>query len=182
MDAECRRLGRTLQWRGTVVLAVFALVWAAAGASSITSGPAVAVIRITAATLTLTAIGLAVRVARGTQRPQRPRSLPDGWNRRIGLVNIVQLVVIGATVVALVRADASAYLPAAVCLIVGIHFFPLARYYDQAQYSWLGVGLCLVSVAGFVSLTVAAAQSRTIVGFGAAAVLWGTALHVAIKD
>ena len=68
-------------------------------------------------------------------------------------------------------------IPAAVCAIVGVHFFPLARIFDESLYAWTGALLCAVSVGGMIGLAVVDGQaSRAVVGLGAAAVLWATAL------
>ena len=72
-------------------------------------------------------------------------------------------------------------IPPVVCLIVGAHFFPLARLFDQPQYWWTGASLSIVAAAGFITLAAGAGAevSRVVVGLGAAITLWGTSLHVA---
>ncbi|WP_244501049.1 hypothetical protein [Streptomyces sp. TP-A0874] len=67
------------------------------------------------------------------------------------------------------------------CLVVGLHFLPLARSFAQPQYWWTGGSLMTLALVGALALADGSdpANVRTLVGFGAAAVLWSTALHVA---
>jgi hypothetical protein len=70
-------------------------------------------------------------------------------------------------------------IPAVVCAIVGVHFFPLARIFDERIYTWTGVLLCAVSVGGIVALAAVDGQaSRAVVGLGAAAMLCASSLRL----
>ncbi|WP_219417445.1 DUF7010 family protein [Pseudonocardia nigra] len=73
--------------------------------------------------------------------------------------------------------------PPVVALIVGLHFFPLARLFDQPQYTWTAVGLCVAAVAGLVVLVTGPSPevSRLAVGLGAAGTLLATAWHLALR-
>lgn len=110
----------------------------------------------------------------------RRRHLPPRWRRGVGLVNGIQTVAIVATVAGLVAAGAPQFVMPVVCLIVGVHFLPLRRLFDQPQYRWTGVALIVVAVAGLGGLG-DPALSRGIVGLGAAATLWATAAHLAVR-
>lgn len=183
VEAECRALDHSLRRRGALVLAFFALVWAAAGSSGVTTGASAVAVGACAVLLTGTVVVLALR--RGSdEATARQRRLPERWNHRIGMVNGAQAAGIAVTVLLLVNLNAAFLLPAAVCLVVGLHFFPLARLYDQPQYRWTGVLLILVAVAGVaVSATGGdAASARAWVGLGAAVVLWGSSVHVAVRN
>ncbi len=69
--------------------------------------------------------------------------------------------------------------PAAVCLVVGTHFVPLARTFDQPQYRVTGYLLLLVSVVGLLATVWGA--SRRAITTGAAIALLATALHVLVR-
>ncbi|MBD0842235.1 hypothetical protein ICC28_26580 [Streptomyces sp. TRM68416] len=64
-----------------------------------------------------------------------------------------------------------------------MHFFPLARLYDQWQYRWTAVLLTVVAVVGLVLHAVGRSDEsvRVVVGLASAAVLWGSAYHVALR-
>ncbi|WP_223189539.1 hypothetical protein [Streptomyces sp. TRM68416] len=80
-------------------------------------------------------------------------------------------------------ADRAVHGPAGVALVVGLHFFPLARLYDQWQYRWTAVLLTVVAVVGLVLHAVGRSDEsvRVVVGLASAAVLWGSAYHVALR-
>lgn len=181
VDTADAVVGRKLRRRGALILALFALVWAAAGASGVASaGGASTLVGAVAVALTAVAVVYAVRSgAPGVV--QRPRRLPDQWYRRVGRVNLAQFAGIVVAVAVLAWAGAPAFVPPVVCLIVGAHFFPLARLFDQPQYRWTGAGLTVVAAAGLVGLATGASMeaARAVVGIGAALALWATSVHVA---
>jgi hypothetical protein len=174
-------LSRNLRRRGALILAVAGLAWVSAGTSGIAVSGAGRVATVAGVVaVTLAAIGLAVRSG---SRPAPRRVLPAGWRRRAGLVNLGEVAAIAVAVVVLVAAGGPALVPAVVCLILGLHLVPLARLFGQRQYRWAGVLLCLAAVAGLAVYAAGSsgAVSRSVVGLAAAAVLWGTSLHVAIR-
>lgn len=77
----------------------------------------------------------------------------------------------------------SELVPPVVCLIVGLHFFPLARLFDQPQHTWTATGLCLAAGAGLVILAVGAGPeaSRVVIGLVAAGTLWVTSARLALR-
>ena len=92
VDTAHQDLNRRGRQRGALILALFALVWAVAGASGMTSsGAAATVVRVAAVVMTAVAVLLAVRSG-SSSTAQRPRQLPAGWYRRVGLVNVAQAV------------------------------------------------------------------------------------------
>lgn len=157
-------------------MALFALVWAAAGAS----GTRVPVV-VGAVAVAVTALAVALAVRSGSRPPGRPRRLPHDWDHGVGTVNVVQVVAIVAAIAILGTAGVPMLVPPVVCVIVGVHFLPLARLFDQPQYRWTGVLLCLVGVGGLLALALGSGPelSRALVGLSAATVLWGTSLVVA---
>ena len=102
-----------------------------------------------------------------------------GWRRRLGLVNGLQTAGIGLAILLLVRlGQASRLIPSAVCAIVGVHFFPLARIFGERFYTWTGAFSCAMSVGGMVVVADdgRAGLPRGRPRLGAAATLWATSL------
>ncbi|MFE5795265.1 hypothetical protein ACFQ8C_22210 [Streptomyces sp. NPDC056503] len=178
VDAECLALTRTLRRRGVVVLSVFGLVWALAGGSGL---PAPGLPVAGALGVLLTAGALAAGF-RGTAREvTRPVRLPERWNRGVGVVNAVEVAAIVGVIAASNAAGRQEWIPVGICLVVGLHFFPLARLYDQRQYGWLAAALTGLGALGaaLVAAGLTAEAVRASVGLPAALALWGTALLVA---
>lgn len=67
--------------------------------------------------------------------------------------------------------------------IVGLHFFPLARLYDQWQYRWTASLLTVVAVVGILLVVAGFANEtvRIVVGLGCAVVLWTSSYHLALR-
>lgn len=73
--------------------------------------------------------------------------------------------------------DHAELIPALVCLVVGVHFFPLARLFDVPRYRLTGSALVIVAAATLITmlpLDLSAATGRAAASFGAALVLWAT--------
>ncbi|WP_369146640.1 hypothetical protein [Streptomyces sp. R44] len=178
MDAACVDLTRTLRRRGAIVLAVFALVWALAGGSGTPVATPVDVVAMAVTTAVLE------RAFRGTTRPvTRTVRLPAKWNRGVGLVNAAELAAILAVIAASDASGHAELIPVGICLVVGLHFFPLARLFDQRQYKWTAILLTAVSLVGLAVLAAGASTEtvRAVVGLGAAVVLWGSSIHVTLR-
>ncbi|GAA2625413.1 hypothetical protein [Streptomyces vastus] len=164
-------------------MSVFASMWEILGVSGLiprVSASALfcaAALAIAAAVISVT---LTIRFG-ALPGPRRTRRVTPNSFRVFGQVNIGQTVAIVAAVMILGRLDLWVYIPAAVCLVVGLHFLPLARSFAQPQYWWTGGLLITLALAGAVTLADGgdAANVRLFIGFGAALVLWATALHVA---
>jgi hypothetical protein len=162
---------------------LFGLLWAAAGTSGLTIPAGVRVtVAIAALLVTGTVVALAFRFG-GVDSAGRTRRLPTTWLRDVGRINITQFLAIAAAAVIMGRTGVPALIPVVICLVVGLHFLPLARCFGQPQYLWTGGLLIAVAVSGFVAVGFGATMepARALVGFGAAAVLWGTAFDVAIR-
>ncbi|WP_406453246.1 hypothetical protein OG782_21180 [Streptomyces sp. NBC_00876] len=180
-DAECLALTRNLRRRGTLVLSVFAVVWAFAGASGLASSAAALTVEIIAVPLTAVAVLLAYR--KGAAPSPRLVDLPRNWARTVGIVNGVEVVAIFAVIAASNASGHPELIPAAIALVVGLHFFPLSRSYDQWQYKGTAVLLSAVGIAGFALVAAGVSDEgvRAVVGLASAAVLWASAYHVAVK-
>ncbi|WP_405693043.1 DUF7010 family protein [Streptomyces sp. NBC_01185] len=180
-DAECAALTRTLRRRGTVVLSVFALVWAFAGASGLTSGGAALAVEIIAVPVTALAVFLAYR--EGAAPSPRMVDLPRNWARSVGIVNVVELAAIFAVIAASNASGRPSFIPPAIALVVGLHFIPLARLYDQWQYKGTAALLSAAAVVGFalVAAGLSDGSVRAVVGLASAVTLWASACHVAVR-
>ncbi len=182
-DAQCLALTRQLRRRGTVVLSVFAPAWAFAGASGTGSAADVAPVSIEAAALAVTAVALYLGLRKDARPSPRTVDLPANWARGVGVVNGLELLAVVAVVAAANVSGRPAFVPVGIALVVGLHFFPLARLYDQWQYRWTGTLMSAVAVAGAVLVLVglSAETVRVVVGLACAAVLWVSACHLAVR-
>lgn len=148
-----------------MTLSGFASAWVAAAGSGLpvaALGWAVIAAGAAAALLTIRA---ALATSPGGDDP------PVEAMRRFGLVNLAQGVAIAVVVVGLVAADAVPMIPPAVCLIVGMHFLPLASAFGQPLYRRLAAELGLIAVVGFVVAVAWPSASLSVVGILAAAAL-----------
>jgi hypothetical protein len=175
-------LSRALRRRGAVVVALFALLWALVAASGLPSGVA-APVRVVAALASGAALGLVIAGSRGRRQapsPERVRRQPEGWHRRVGVVNLLEAVAIALTVVVCVAADVPQLVPPVVSLVVGVHFVPLARLFDQPEYRLTAAGLVGGAVLGLAGLAIGPEASRVLVGSVAAGTLWATSLWLSV--
>src|SRR5690606_4460778 len=93
------------------------------------------------------------------------RQLAPDWQRQYNLVGIVQAVAIAVAIFALVTLDLPGLIPPVVCLIVGIHFFPLQSTFDQPEYRGTGLALCGVAAIGGAVIVLASDEAaRAVVG------------------
>lgn len=155
-------------------MAGFGLLWALTGAGAFRGAAALAVVAgavlVTAATATS-----AVRPKHSTR--SEPGGIPPDWARRFSWIGAVQGLAIAATVTVLVRSELAEAVPVAVCVIVALHFVPLARLFAQPRFIATAVALCAVAAAGGAMLVLTGAQTaQGTTGLGAAAVLWITVL------
>ncbi|MFZ4150275.1 hypothetical protein [Streptomyces pseudogriseolus] len=182
-DAECLALTRQLRRRGTVVLSLFALAWALAGASGTGSATDAVPVAVEAAALVITAVALRLGLRKDARPSPRTVDLPENWARGVGVVNGLELLAIVAVVAAANASGRPAFVPVGIALVVGLHFFPLARLYDQWQYRWTGALMTAVAVAGAVLVLagLSAGTVRVVVGLACAAVLWASACHLAVR-
>ncbi|MFF7443361.1 DUF7010 family protein [Streptomyces sp. NPDC008122] len=101
----------------------------------------------------------------------------------VGLVDAAEPVAVFAVIAASNASGRPELIPVGICLVVGLHFFPLARLFDQRRYRWAAILLTAVALAGLAVLAAGAGSEtvRAVVGLGAALVLWGTSFHVVLR-
>jgi hypothetical protein len=161
---------------GLTVVCAFGFGWALVGVAGL-PGPAAVkllldVVAAASAVLVHT-VGRRWRTASltaGTNRVRRPRG---AVGRNFMLVNVGQVVLILAAVFGSAATGHPKLIAPLVCLVVGLHFLPLGRIFDLRPYLVTGALLVLVAVAGLLT------RQLAVVGFPAAAVLWGTGLYIA---
>ncbi len=161
--------------RGAVTLSGFALAWAAAAGSGLPVAALGWAVIAAGAVAALLSIRAALATSPGGDDP------PPEAMRRFGLVNLAQAAVIAAVVVALIVADAVPFIPAAVCLVVGLHFIPLAPVFGQPLYRRLAVELVAIAVAGFVVAVAWPSAALSVVGLLAAAALFEAANRLTVS-
>ncbi len=158
-------------------MVVFGLGWtlvAVAGLTSWTPG------RIAAGAV---AVVLAVLVAglalpSGASPTMRRGRSSANLGRDFVRVNLAQTVLILVAVLGFARAGRPLLIAPATCLLVGLHFLPLARIFGIPLYLVTGAVLVLVAVTGLVLVTTDVADSAVLVAVGlpAAVTLWCTSL------
>ena len=128
------------------------------------------------------AAGLAALVAGAVLLRRRSAALPPSTldpeeqrraGRTFGRVNAVQWAAIVLIAVVLGRLHLDAYTPAAVTVVVGLHFFPLARLFRSPQHHVTGAALVLWGALCLLLVPRDVLQSTT--AFGTGAVLWTAA-------
>lgn len=182
LQATCSFVGRDIVEGaavGAVFMALFGAVWAFVGAVAV--GGTVGVLLLCGAVVLAVTLCLgSIRVRRavgGLPRDDSP--LADARRKhlsnRLSLVSALQGVAIVLAVILLGRYALAPFIPAVVVLIVGVHFFPLAKLYAVRAYYVTGSALCALAAVAFL---VAPAWRLPFVGLACAAVLFATAAYV----
>lgn len=154
---------------GCVFFGPFGGLWLFSGANSTGFGTPPVLAALGAGCLGIVALGIRLaRSAKGPPSPGRARVM-----RGFLWINVAQWAAIGAAVVVLVRADEAVDLPAAISVIVALHFLPLARLFGHSLYVATAVGLLAVDGLAFWRGGDAGAVTALL---GTGAVLWATAL------
>ena len=130
----------------------------------------------------LLVIGLVLAVRGGSSAPPAPVS---GFaDHRYWLIVALEAGALfgGLAVVNGVLHDAAVSV-AWVALVVGVHFFGLARIWRMPLYYWLGAAMAILSLAGFLiyALDGSAAMVGLVAGVGSGAALYA-AFGVAVGD
>lgn len=167
---------------GAMVMALFGLLWALGCAGALAP---ILLVSSVAVTVILVAAGLRLRRVAAGRPPSRwaGSTACKRIRRRFRLVGVVEGLGIGIVVFVFVRLGRPELIPAAVALVVGLHFFPLASLFRVPLYHVTGAALCVVAVATpIVALPLGGASAawQVVPGLGAAAVLWVTSAVLSI--
>jgi hypothetical protein len=178
-DAEPHGGFRDPAVRGALVGVVFGTVWALVGVTGLVDAtPARVVGYVIVVVLAVVVAVAAVRMRAAADRSRPRPERPGDARRTFVLVNVVQAVLIVGAAVVLNRLGLSAFIAPAACVVVGLHFLPLAGLFAVPLYRLTGAVLVVVGVVGAVlaGIGVAAPIVLTTVGLGAAVTLWSTSL------
>ena len=140
--------------------------------------------------LLLASIALGVSVAKlGLRASRLPRDIvpptPDqiaagrAIGLRFGLVFGVETAAIVLAVALLNVIHYTGYIPCAIALIVGVHFFPLAPLFKAPIYYVTGFVGCAIALAGLFSTDAVLRQKVVSISFGL--LLWATAVWIVWK-
>ncbi len=127
-------------------------------------------------------VGL-VRVVRQAP-PAASASAPGFADRRYWLILVLEVVALfGGLAVINNVLHRTAVSVAWVALVVGVHFFGLARVWRMPLYHWLGAAMTLLGVAGFLvhALGGTAATVALVAGVGSGVALYA-AVGAALRD
>jgi hypothetical protein len=153
-------------------LSIFGFLWFRLGIGPHLPGPARAITAVLAALLSAALIATGWRRARDSAGVA---ALAHAEVRRhFHLILSLQWIAIAVAVVALGATHHPHPIPAAVCAIVGLHFFPLARLFGTPAYHLTATALCVVAAATFVLAPHTPALWTALPGIGAATVLYAT--------
>lgn len=173
---------------GVMVGAVFGLVWVGSALPALGAVVAVPVLVASVAIFAVLMTGsrrlrVAATAVPASASPAGGADL-DKMPRRFTIVIVIEAVAIFATARILAESDHSQWIAAAVCMIVGLHFFPLARLFRFGLYHATAVTLLLV--AGVTMLLGAAGTPpqlwQLLPGFGAALALWATGARLLLTS
>lgn len=95
--------------------------------------------------------------------------------RRYGIIVALEFAAAGIGAAVLIVVGQAEFIPVWVCLVVGAHFFPLAPLLRDEMLLPLGIAMCAVAVAGFVTALASGVDAGTVVGTGAGLLLVGYA-------
>lgn len=151
---------------GAIIVASFAIVWVAAGASQLDRRWFV------------TLLGVAVLISgsiifTATRMPFGRHS--GGFDGKIyGIFVMLEFVAIIIAVVFINRFNAKQYLIPVIAIIVGAHFFGMVPALRSNEFWWVGGAMCLLPC--LVMLLAPQKLWAPTVGIGCAAILWLSAV------
>jgi hypothetical protein len=136
---------------GVITLACFALGWTGVGVTSL-PGAVAASVAVAAAALSVLGVIGAVRVFRrlaadSVHATHSDADVRPGGSRLVAAVVGAEFVGVLLLARLLPLTGHGDIVPVAVCLVVGVHFFPLARLFEVPLYLRTAVALCAVAAA-----------------------------------
>ncbi len=122
----------------------------------------------------------ASRLPRGTVPPTAEQiAAGRAIGRRFGLIFGLETVAILLAVAVLNGIHRPDYIPCAIAVIVGLHFFPLAPLFKAPIYNVTGFLGCVIGLAGVVVPDAVLRQKAVSISFGL--LLWATTAWIAWK-
>lgn len=168
------KMSAGMRRNGVMICAFFGLGWYVGGAGVLPAGAYWVGLGLAVAV----SIALVVAVYRVGSGRERPRELPKDWGRRYGIWVGVEVVLIVAAVMLANRFDLVDFLPGTIAVIVGLHFVPLARAFDEPIYRWGGIAMTVAGLGGVAAAFADGLVAGGIAGIGSALVLWATGFAV----
>ena len=161
-----------MQKNGVMIMSGFAAIWFLWGLSA--AGPMSVLWMLAPLGISAGMIALAARMP-VTVNPARRAAI----GRFVGLASAIEGVAILVAVNAVAWAGYPSFGVCAVLAIVGLHFFPLAKFLPAGIYMWTGSAMVALAAAG---VAIPGDQTRLLVlGVGAALFLWATCLVILMK-
>lgn len=160
---------------GNLFLGCFGMAWIVLGLSSAQKlNPLVlALLSCFLFALAIASLYILQRTHGSLDRSQANRAAQKKINRQFGLVNFLQWSLIFAAVFGLPRLGLARWIVPAIVLIVGLHFFPLARLF-KARMHYV-VGAIVVAWAIVYPILFSAGQGDSTGAVGMGAILWASA-------
>lgn len=155
---------------GALVLTCFGAIWGL-------QGPQIMIVITPVVTVVLLALSLTTRraVRRLPQEGETPEGQAQGQRitSRFRIIVIGEFAAIAVAVVLLKLFNYPEYIAPMICLIVGLHFLPLASLFGVRMYNLVGVALSLLGGGALLALLFGDHWTwSVIVGLGAAGILW----------
>src|SRR5262245_20772404 len=141
---------------GHVVVVTFGALWSIAPLFLLPVRELARVVLIATVVAAAAAVLVIALLLRRTLRTRTPRRVRPRAGRTFNLVNVAQTVLIVGAVFALVRTGRPGLIPVVTCLVVGLHFLPLAWIFDLSIF-W-------VTGSVLIALAAAAAAGTQLVG------------------
>jgi hypothetical protein len=152
---------------GAIIVACFAILWVAAGASQLERRWFVMLLAL-AIVISGTIIFAATRIPFGRHS--------GGFNGKVyGIFVTLEFIAILIAVILLNRTGRTEYLIPVIAFIVGAHFFGMVPALRSNDFWWVGGVMCALPLATMSILP----QKiwSPVVGIGCAVILWLSALH-----
>lgn len=104
---------------------------------------------------------------------------PKGFTREFWIVVAIEVAAIVAGLAVLRRLGLAEYGVAWVALVVGLHFFPLARMWRHRVHAWVGAAMTVLGLAGLVLMVAGAAPwvVAAVAGVGSGVALLASAAY-----
>jgi len=166
---------------GLVLMAVFTTAWSA---NTLGTWPGAVGTALTAAGVAASAcfVATAVRLARARRWTSTEMTANDehwrrGSGRAFGLVFTLEGVVIVAAANALGALGRPDLVLPTIALVVGLHFYPMARIFRRRIDTWLATALSAVGAAGIAALLLTDTSRNTVWGLVACGAALTTASY-----
>ncbi|MDV8009547.1 hypothetical protein [Rhodococcus sp. IEGM 1318] len=174
---DAKQLPLTPKRRGALILVFYATAWGIIGSSALTLPT-----HYIAVTVLISVFVIVAAFAPPFRSPVEKKRITNFPARFDGYrwTTIGQYTLIAAAVAVLVTTGRGHLVLPIICLIVGVHFYPLAWIFGQSQYWATGSAMIALAIFGLVSAIDGNNLSvmRAAVGLGSAIVLWATSLDV----